>query len=375
MARHGFLIGHFKSIPVEVDGSWFLIFIFLTWSLATSYFPGVFSHWSTLEFWLVGGITSLVFFLCVLLHEIGHSVVAQHYAIPVRKITLFIFGGASQISEEPSNAKMEFWVAVSGPLVSVALGAAFFMLGVLFNQVSPLQAFAQYLTYINIALAVFNLIPGFPLDGGRVFQSIWWGLSRNLRQATSVTIFVGQVIASLFIILGVLLVFSGGIFDGMWIALIGWFLDSAAISQKQTQSLHDLLGDHLVSEAIRRNFAIIPAEISLQKLADDHILGNGRRFFIVQDEVDNVIGVVTPHNITAVPRPKWPETSVQKIMIPADQMRQVGPQTNLWEALQKMDEEGVNQQPVMENGQLLGVLSREGIIGFLRNQNGKKRQL
>ncbi len=158
----------------------------------------------------------------------------------------------------------------------------------------------------------------------------------------------------------------------MWIALIGWFLDSAAISQKQHQSLHDLLSDHHVSEAISRNFAIIPAEISLQKLADDHILGNGRRFFIVKDEAEKVIGVVTPHNIITVPRPKWPETSVHQILIPADQMHQVSPETSLWEALQMMDEEGVNQQPVIENGELLGVLSREGIISFLRNHNGRK---
>ncbi len=181
-----------------------------------------------------------------------------------------------------------------------------------------------------------------------------------------------MIFAFLFILLGVLLVFSGNIFTGMWIALIGWFMDSAAINQKQQQSLHDLLNDHRVSEAISRNYAIIPREISLQQLADDHILGNGRRFFIVEDEGENVIGVVTPHNIINVPRPKWPETSVHQIMIPADQMHQVGPETNLWEALQKMDEAGVNQQPVMENGRLLGVLSREGIIGFLRNHNGKK---
>jgi Zn-dependent protease/CBS domain-containing protein len=373
VARRGFLIGHFKGIPVEIDGSWLLIFIFLTWSLATSYFPTVFTQWTTLEFWLVAGITSLVFFFCVLLHEIGHSVVALHYKIPVRRITLFIFGGASQISEEPANAKVEFWVAVSGPLVSLALGALFLLLEILFNKASPLLAFTQYLAFINISLAVFNLIPGFPLDGGRVFQSIWWGLSHDLRQATSVTIFVGQLIATLFIVLGVLLVFSGSIFDGMWIALIGWFLDSAAIGQKQHQSLHDLLSNHRVSEAISRNFAIIPAEISLQKLADDHILGNGRRFFIVKDQDESVIGVITPHNIIAVPRQKWPEITVHQIMIPADQMHQVSPETNLWEALQKMDEEGVNQQPVIENGQLLGVLSRDGIIGFLRDHGGKKQ--
>ncbi len=141
MVRRGFLIGHFNTIPIEIDGSWFLIFIFLTWSLATSYFPSVFTHWSTLEFWLVGAITSLAFFLCVLLHEIGHSMVAQHYKIPIRKITLFIFGGASQISEEPSNATMEFWVAFSGPLVSLALGVLFLLPGGLFSSGSPLLAF------------------------------------------------------------------------------------------------------------------------------------------------------------------------------------------------------------------------------------------
>lgn len=360
-------LGHIKNIPVEIDNSWVLIFVFLTWSLAVSYFPAGFSSWTTLEYWSVGAATSLIFFACVLFHELGHSFVALHYKIPVREITLYFFGGVSQITKEPSNAAMEFWIALAGPLVSFGLGIIFFLLGLLTKNISPLRAIAQYLAYINIILGVFNLIPGFPLDGGRVFQAIWWGISHNLRQATNAAVFIGQTIAFLFIVLGIWQIFSGNLSTGIWITFMGWFLDMASLSQKQRQNIQDILSEHQVFEAISRNYVIIPADITLQKLADDHILGMGKRFFILQDETNKVCGILTLSDITRIPREKWPVTSAYQIMVPADKMHQVQKNTNLWEALQKMDQDGVNQQPVLENGELQGILSRDGIISFLRS--------
>lgn len=366
MNRHAISLGKINNIPVEIDNSWFLIFIFLTWSLATGYFPAEFNQWTTVEYWLVGAATTIVFFISVLLHELGHSLVALHYKIPVRNITLFFFGGVSQITEEPSSAWQEFWIAIAGPLVSFGLGVIFYVLASIFAGVPYILALAEYLSLINIILAVFNLIPGYPLDGGRVFQAIWWGISRNLSQATNAAVAVGQAIAFFFIVLGVWLAFSGNFFNGIWLAFMGWFLDNAAISQKRQHNLHDILSQHQVSEAISRNYVIISAHTSLQELTDEHILGSGRRFFIVEDDSHNVCGVLPLKNIIAVPRQKWPDTYAEQIMIPVDRAHPVHLNTNLWEAVEEMDQEGANQQPVMENGQLQGVLSQEGVMSFLK---------
>ncbi len=367
-------LGQIKGIPIGIDNSWILIFLFLTWSLAISYFPAEFPHWSTFEYWLVGGVTSVIFFACVLLHELGHSFVAQHYQIPVREIVLYFFGGISQITKEPTSAVMEFWIAIAGPLVSFGLGFLFLILSFLLKGISPLLAVTEYLAYINLFLGAFNLIPGFPLDGGRVFQAIWWGISHNLRRATQAAVFIGQTIAFLFIVLGFWLIFSGNLSNGIWIAFMGWFLDTAALSQKQRQNLQDALSEHVVWEAMSRSYVKIPADITLQKLADDHILGLGRRFFILEDEQGKVCGILTLSSISQVPRGKWQDTHASQIMVPAGEMHQVQKDTNLWDALEKMDQEGVNQQPVMENGELLGILSREGIISFLRSHKPSLRE-
>jgi Zn-dependent protease len=254
MKRNTLSIGKIFGIPLHLDLSWFLIFALVTWSLAVSYFPSEFKNWPTYEFWIVGAFTSIFFFASVLIHELGHSVVALRYNVSVKSITLFIFGGVAQIAAEPPSAVAEFFIAIAGPLTSFLLAGLFTLLETLFSGMTPLFAGFKYLAYINLVLAIFNLIPGFPLDGGRVFRAILWGSTHSLRKATRIAAMVGQVVAFGFILLGFWQILTGNLGNGIWIAFIGWFLQSAAVSELRSQQLHDLLSGHQVMQAMNHNF-------------------------------------------------------------------------------------------------------------------------
>ncbi len=365
MNRQTISLGRILNIPIGLDYSWFLVFALLTWTLATSYFPAEFRNWSTGQYWVVGAATAILMFASVLLHELGHSVIAMRYKIPVRSITLFIFGGVAQIASEPPSARAEFWIAIAGPVVSFALAIFFGLLQPVVGAVAPLLALAKYLAYINGTLALFNLIPGFPLDGGRVFRAIVWGVTRNLRRATLIAANLGRLIAFLFILFGAWQIVTGNLSNGLWIAFIGWFLESAASSQLQHQVLHDSLAGHRVSDMMSRNYTLIPAETTLQQLVDLHILGSGQRSFVIT-QGDQVIGLLTPQRIRETPSDAWPMTSVAQAMLPAAQVKPVQPDEELWTAWEEMSPDGVNQLPVVADGRLLGILSRDDIIGFLR---------
>jgi Zn-dependent protease len=203
MNRGTISLGRILGIPIGLDYSWFLIFALLTWSLANSYYPAEFKNWPATQYWVVSAATVILMFGSVLLHELGHSVVALRYKVPVRSITLFIFGGVAQIGTEPPNAIAEFWIAIAGPITSFALAILFSILQPVVSAFAPVLALAKYLAYINGTLGLFNLIPGFPLDGGRVFRAILWGTTHNLRRATLIAANLGRFIAYFFIALGV----------------------------------------------------------------------------------------------------------------------------------------------------------------------------
>jgi len=348
-----------------LDPSWFLIFALVTWTLAVSYYPDEFNNWPVAQYWVVAAVTAILFFGSVLLHELGHSVIALRYKIPVRSITLFIFGGVAQIGAEPPSATAEFWIAIAGPVVSFALALAFGALQNVFSGVAPLLALAKYLAYINGTLALFNLIPGFPLDGGRVFRAVVWGAIHSLRRATLIAATVGRVIALLFILFGVWQMFNGNFGNGLWIAFIGWFLEGAANSQVQQQTLHDLLAGHRVVEVMNRRYATVPPNVTLQNLVDARILSNGHRYFMVTRD-EHPLGLLTLQDVKQVPRSEWPETTVADAMVPVADVKTAKPDEELWKAMEEMDRDGVNQLPVMANGQCLGMLSREDLIGYLR---------
>ena len=364
MTRHHIPIGRILGIPIGLDYSWFVVFTLFTWVLARSYFPAEFKGWSPLLYWVVGADAVIMLFASVLLHELGHSAVALWYKIPVRNITLFLFGGVAQIGTEPPGAIAEVLIAIAGPLVSLALAFFFYTVTPLAAGMEPLFGLVKLLAYINLALVLFNLIPGYPLDGGRVFRAILWAITKNMRRATLIAANFGRFFAFGFIFFGVWQMLTGHMSGGLWIVIIGWFLDNAASGQVQHAMSHGLLEGHTVSQVGRSYCAVVPAELTLQQLVDEHIVGTGQRCFLVNRE-DDIVGLMTLHRINRVPRPEWATTSAAQAMLPLEQLKRVEPDTELWVALQKMDRNGVNQLPITRDNRVIGMISREDVITFL----------
>ncbi len=360
-------LGRILGIPIGLDYSWFLIFALVTWSLAGSYFPAQYPGWSTGLYWTIGLATSLLFFVSVVLHELGHSVIALRNGIPVRSITLFIFGGVAQIGREPGSPGVEFRVAIAGPIVSFALAGLFGALGGFGASLAPLAALATYLAYINGSLALFNLIPGFPLDGGRVFRAVVWQVTHSFRRATEIAGGAGHLFAWLFIFWGVWQMFGGNFAGGLWIAFIGWFLENAATASVQQMTLERLLAGHTVGEIMTRECTTLAPDVTVEQLVHDHILTTGRRCFPVA-RAGRVEGLLTVHHVKEIPRERWATTTAEQAMTPLARLRVVRPGDGLWKAMEEMTEDGVNQLPVIDaaNGELVGVLARDNVLTFVR---------
>lgn len=365
MFRHAIPIGRIFGISVDLDYSWFLIVGLLAWMLAVSYYPYEFRAGTTAEYWAMGLVTALLLFLSVLIHEIGHSIVAQGYGLRVPRITLFLFGGVAQIAAEPPSAGAEFWIAIVGPLVSFAVAAFFWEIEPLFSGAPAWFAVAKYLALLNLILAIFNLIPGFPLDGGRVLRAIVWRATGAYQRATAAAAVTGRFFGFVLIVWGVWEVFLGHFIGGLWIAFIGWYLESAAGAQLQLESARALVGEHRVADAMRRDFPRIPGATTLQDLVDHFVLAGSSRYFVV-DAGSGGVGLVTIETIRTVPRPAWPTTTADQVMIPAERLDTTTAETGLWAALEKMGRDGVNQLPVVVDQRIVGMLSREDTFHYLR---------
>jgi Zn-dependent protease len=365
LTRGAIPLGHILGIRIGLDYSWFIVFVLLTWMLAAMYYPSEFHGWPVALYWVMGAVTAILLFVSVLLHELGHSVVAMKYHIPVRSITLFIFGGVAQIGAEPPRPSAEFLIAIAGPIVSFALAVVFYVLALVLVPVHPLFGLASYLALINGALVAFNLIPGFPLDGGRVFRAIVWAINRNFRRATLIAANVGRAFAFIFIFLGLWQMFAGNFGGGLWIAFIGWFLETAASAQIHQVAFQSTLAGHKVSEAMTTKCPVVSPTLTLQQLVDEHVLPTGRRCYVVGRDAE-AVGLLTLHHIKETPRSGWATTTVGDVMVPLETMKHTQPDAELWNALQEMDRDGVNQLPVINEGKLVGMLSRDDVITHLR---------
>ncbi len=365
MTRQNIPLGKILGIEIGLDYSWFVIFLLLTWMLAVSYYPSEFKDWSHALCWFMGATTAIMLFASVLLHELGHSVVALQYKVPVRSINLFLFGGVAQIGAEPPSAIADFLIALAGPLVSLVLAGFFCIVQFLVAGSEPLLGLARYLAYINVALVLFNLIPGYPLDGGRVLRAVVWAISGNMRRATLIAANVGRFFAFMLIFAGIWQMFTGNFGGGIWIAFIGWFLDSAASAQVQQVMFRSLLSGHKVSQAMSTHCPVVSADLTIQELIDEHILNSGQRCYLVRRGEDTV-GLVTLHRIKGVPRNEWVRTSAAQVMLPLEELKRIDPDAELSVALQEMDRDGVNQLPVTKDQHVIGMLSREDVITFLR---------
>jgi len=322
----------------------------------------------------IGIVSSLLFFASVLAHELAHSFVARANGIPVHSITLFIFGGMAQITREPKRPRDEFFMALAGPATSIVVAILFGAIWFVTSKFSkPIAEVASWLGLINGMLAVFNLIPGFPLDGGRVLRSIIWGITGNLRKSTRVASIIGRAIAYVFIFIGILIIFQVGWFNrvtwfsGLWIAFIGWFLANAAANSYNQMALRDRLQGHTVREVMVTDYPYIPHNLMLEELVHDYILHTGRHCFPVVDE-ELVLGIVTLHNVKEIPRERWHSTTVSEIMTPLEQLQTAHPDDELSDVLEQMTHEDVNQLPVIDYGKLVGMVARDNVLAFIHTR-------
>jgi len=367
-------LGRVFGIRIGLHYSWIIIAILIVLSLSEQ-FHYANRNWSPAVVWGTAILTAVLFFVCIVLHELGHSVVAQSRGIRVPSIVLFALGGVSQMERESPDAKTEFWMALAGPLVSFAIGLlclgvahSLGWVGPLAPAPSPLAAMAGWLGYINFTLGLFNLIPAYPLDGGRVLRAAAWWATHTIEKATRIAAFVGQMFAFLFIMAGLWSFFyrRQGL-AGLWIAFIGWFLlDAARSSRVQVEIMHALAGIK-VRDVMERNCAIVDATTNLQTLVDEYLLRTGQRCFIVQKD-EQLAGLITPADISRVERRMWPLTTVEQAMRPAAELRVVSPEAPVVQALETMAREDINQLPVASNGHLEGILSRAHVLEILRTR-------
>jgi len=364
--RNSLRLGKVFGIAIGLDYSWFIVFALVTWSLAAQYFPQYYPGWPWGTYWLVGLIASLLFFASVLAHELSHSLVARSTGISVHSITLFIFGGVAQITAEPKRPRDELLITLAGPATSLVIAALFGALWFLTKDTNQeVSALASWLGGINAILAVFNLIPGFPLDGGRVLRSIVWRITGNLKRATWIASTIGRVVAFLFIFAGILLAFRGYWLNGLWIAFIGWFLENAAVGSYRQVALREMLQGITASEVMMRDCPKVPPSLTLEQLVHEYILYAGRRCFPVV-LAEQVQGIITLHHVKEIPKERWATTTVGQVMTPFAQIKKVKPNEELSRVLEIMTSEDVNQLPVVEEGKLVGMVARDNVLAFIK---------
>ncbi len=363
--RSSWRIGRIFGVAINIDSSWVLIFVLFTWLLAAQYFPRIFPQESRGVFWAVGFGTSLLLFVSVLIHELMHSVVALHQGERVDNITLFLLGGVSQIVDEPKRPWQEFAMSVVGPLSSLVLGGVFYLVSRALKAPSPLlAAAASYLAILNVGLGVFNLLPGFPMDGGRVLRSIIWQTTGDLKKATRIASMTGQAFSFFLIFLGVVQILRGFL-GGLWFVLIGWFLHSAAVRGYSQVLVKSMLEGVKAKDLMATDYASVSPDLAVQSLVDDHILKKRERVFLVKSG-DDVQGIVCLDDLNGAPRQDWPETPVKDIMTPRERLHAVGPDSSGVDVLEGLTDKNVNQVPVMEEGKVEGVICRTDFLRYIR---------
>ena len=365
-------LGRILGVQIGLHYSWFIIALLITLSLASQFRlqnPG----WGDSLRWGMALITALLFFVSIVLHELSHAIVAKARGLPVRSITLFALGGVAEIEKESVDAKTEFWMGIAGPITSFVIGVICLGLAVALGwsppdfPAQPLPAMLMWLGYINIVLAIFNMIPGFPLDGGRVLRAIVWWITGNAKRATMIAARVGQVIAFVMIVYGVLQFFQGAGFNGLWICFIGWFLLNASRESYAQVAITEGLRGIRVADVMSRDYPIVDGYANLQTFVEEHLVRTGRRCFVVMVN-GRPEGIITPNELGGLQRARWPYTTVADVMRPLDQVTTVAPDTPLSDALEVMGQQDLNQLPVLANGNLAGLISRGHVLQLLKTR-------
>jgi Zn-dependent protease/CBS domain-containing protein len=368
-----FRIGSLFGVAIAVHFTWFVIFALITFSLTGTFaarFPGL----PPAAHFLIGIVASLLFFGSVLFHELAHSLLAIRSGKPVRSITLFIFGGVSEIGKEADQPGEEIRIALVGPVSSYLLAAVFGGAWLLSRGRAPVIAeVSQWLSVVNVILGTFNLLPGIPLDGGRVLRGIVWSVTGDKDRATRMAVGAGRSIGYLMILGGVFIAFRlNGLFTGVWLGFLGWFLVNAAEMEWQRIAVGRAIAGVTASEVMSRDCPFVPADASLAEFVEQFLLRSGRRCYVV-GESEAPRGIITISDVLAVPRDQWSHTSVQAAMRRADQLYSVSPDAQLEDTLRLMDEKNVAQVPVMLDGRLLGLIGRDRLIRLILNRTALAR--
>ena len=360
----------FKLLGFEVgiDMSWIFIALLIAWSLSTGLFPFYYKNLSTQMYWFMGITGALLLFASIIAHEFSHSLVARKYGMPMKGITLFIFGGVAQMDKEPPRPMAEFMMAIAGPISSIIIALLFYGLytaGKQGNFPEPINGVVGYLAIINAILAGFNLIPAFPLDGGRVLRSILWGLKGNLRWATRISSRIGSGFGFALIALGVIRVLFGNFIGGMWLFLIGMFLHSAAKGAYQQLLTRRALEGEPVRRFMKTEPVTVPPSISIEELVDVYVYQYHFKMFPVVEDSQRLMGCITTKQLKEVPREQWRQKTVRDVAQSCSAENTIEPQADAMQALSVMSRTGNGRLMVVENGRLVGVLSLKDMLELM----------
>jgi Zn-dependent protease len=361
-----FNLGKVFGIQLRLHYSWFIIFALLTFALVAPYY----SSWF---WWVIGIITCLLFFGSVIAHELAHSLVGRANGIPIKSITLFIFGGIAQMTKEATRPGAELKMAAAGPACSAVIGGLFMLISHLNpGMPEPVASMVQWLAFMNLALAAFNMIPGFPLDGGRVFRSVLWRFTGDYKRSTRIATQVGQGVGYTFIAGGIVIVFLQPFnlswFSGVWIAFIGWFIRNAATSSYRQAQWREDLRRFTAAQVVTTNCPVVPSDVTLNQVIQEYIIPSGCRLFMVADG-GRFGGVLSLQNIKSVSQQKWGVTQVKEVMTPIDKLPVAHLGQDALSILEQMDESGTNQVSVVSEGKVVGLIDRDDLIIFLRTRS------
>jgi Zn-dependent protease len=366
----GFRLGSIFGFEIRVDLSWFVIFFLILWSLSFGLFPATYPDLSQTTHLIMGVVGTLLFFGSLLAHELSHSFVARAKGIPVEGITLFVFGGISRTRMEAENPGDEFQIAGIGPLVSLILAGVFgllWWLGQNVNWSTAVIGVLGYLAWINLLLAIFNLLPGFPLDGGRLFRSIVWKITGSLKKATRIASRGGKFLGYFIIALGVVQLFNGNLLGGIWSIFIGLFLHNAAELSYQEQLMRNALQGIPAREVMTPAPETVSPDLSLQTLVDEYFMHRRYQSFPVTED-DRPVGIITLNQVKEIPREEWRDRTVKETMKPVEQGIVVSPEEQMSKVLQKMEDSGAQRVLVARNGELKGIITGNDVTSWLRRR-------
>lgn len=386
----GFSLGKLFGVAIDVDWSLLIVFALVTFNLGAGLFPQWHPDWGVALIWGTAIAAAILFFGSILAHELSHALVARAQNISVRRITLFLFGGMAHMESEPPSPKAELLMAIVGPVTSVVIGVIALLLGAslaggelrsaaalqdpaaleaAFRSVGPVATLLLWLGPLNVVLGVFNVIPGFPLDGGRVLRAILWGATRDLVKATRWASGAGQAFAWILIAIGIFNMFGGAFGSGLWLVLIGWFLNSAARVSYQQLLVRQALENVPLARVMRTRLDRIGPELSVEDLVRDHLMLTDQRAFPVEAPNGDLIGLVCFDDVRKIPQQEWPHRSVGEVMTPAERLSVLPPDAKADQALQLLAQRGFDQMPVLDGEHLVGIVRRADLMKWLALQS------